>query len=257
MIRATPAGERAQKIWKPLFAAVEKRWQTRFSDDLILRLRGGLGEVVEQLEMDLPDCLPILQYGLFSKGADQKPRTQPFPCSDEKLTLDALLARMLLAFAIDFEREAKLSLVISANFIRVLREKGTLVADLPVLSGIAMNLVSVGLKYAQSRGFVVVEPDPDGSRGKVACLTQQGLKAQQFYEKRTAAIEADWKERFGEDVILRLRKVLETCMGEPTASPLLSCLGTYAEGWRASLPKPKVFPHFPAVTHRGGFPDGS
>ena len=257
LIRVTAAGERAQKICRPLFAAIERRWQTRFGDDVILRLRAELEQMAEQLEMDLPDCLPIVQYGLFSKGVDQKPRTQPFPRREEKLTLDALLARVLLAFAIEFEREAKLSLVISANVVRVLGEKGVLVANIPALSGVALNLVNMTLSYTKRRAFIVVEADPEGSRGRVARLTPQGLKAQQFYDKRTAGIEADWKKRFGQDTVLRLRKVLEVLVGERTASPLLSCLGTYPAGWRASLPRPKVLPHFPAVTHRGGFPDGS
>ena len=257
IIRPTAAGERAQKIWKPLFAAIEKRWQTRFGEDLILRLRDALGQVTEELDLELPDCLPIVAYGLFSKGTDQKPRTKPFLRKHERLTLDALVARVLLAFAIEFEREAKLSLAISANVIRVLGEKGVLVADLPALSGVAMNLVSVGLNYSSSRGFVVVEADPAGGRRKVARLTPPGLKAQQYYDKRMVAIEVDWKERFGEDTIWGLRRVLEALVGEPAASPLLSCLGTYPEGWRGSLPKLNRLPHFPVVTHRGGFPDGS
>jgi hypothetical protein len=54
-------------VWRPLFAEIEKRWQTRFGKKEIEQLRESLIALLNQIGFDLPDCLPILQYGLFSR----------------------------------------------------------------------------------------------------------------------------------------------------------------------------------------------
>jgi hypothetical protein len=71
----------------------------------------------------LPDCLPILHYGLFSTSPNDKYRRKA-EREDPHLPLSALLSRVLLASAIEFERESDLSLAISANVLRVLDETG-------------------------------------------------------------------------------------------------------------------------------------
>ena len=43
VIRATPKGRQAQDVWRPLFGAIEKRWQARFGADEIEKLRQSLG----------------------------------------------------------------------------------------------------------------------------------------------------------------------------------------------------------------------
>ena len=66
-----------------------------------------------------------MRYGLFSKGVDLKRRSVTSLRRDEaKLTLDALLARVLFAFTIEFERESKLLLAMCANLLRVLGAGG-------------------------------------------------------------------------------------------------------------------------------------
>jgi hypothetical protein len=133
MVRATPAGRKAQEVWRPLFGTIEKRWQERFGKDEIDQLRESLWAVASQLDVELPDCLPILKYGLFSRGPDFERRTsaQRVDGTGSRLPLSALLSRVLLAFAIEFECESDLSLAISANIVRVLDEKGVRVRDLP------------------------------------------------------------------------------------------------------------------------------
>ncbi|HLY30423.1 MAG TPA: MarR family winged helix-turn-helix transcriptional regulator, partial [Ktedonobacterales bacterium] len=66
LIRSTPAGRKAQEIWRPLAGVIEQRWQARFGAEEIAQLRAALWAVVRQLDDDLPDCLPMLRYGLFS-----------------------------------------------------------------------------------------------------------------------------------------------------------------------------------------------
>jgi hypothetical protein len=70
VIRAAPKGRKAQEVWQPLFAAIEKRWQARFGKDAINQLRQSLWALISQIDVELPDCLPILGYGLFSASLE-------------------------------------------------------------------------------------------------------------------------------------------------------------------------------------------
>ena len=137
VIRATSKGRQARNVGRPLFGEIEQRWQTRFGKDPIQRLRESLGALIRQMDGELPDCLPILGYGLFSRVSDRRRQTPAGP--QDHLTLSALLSRVLLAFAIEFERESDLSLAISANVVRVLNEKGVRVRDVPLLAGVSKD----------------------------------------------------------------------------------------------------------------------
>jgi DNA-binding MarR family transcriptional regulator len=260
VIRATPAGRKAQEVWRPLFGAIEKRWQMRFGKNEIDQLRKTLGALIGQMDIDLPDCLPILGHGLFSIGPDRKRPTAGVSENNagSGLALPALLSRTLLAFAIEFERESDLSLAISANVVRVLDEKGVLVRDIPLLSGVSKEAISMALGFLQKRCIVSVGSGVTGSVAKVVRLTPKGREAQDAYRKLLGTIEADWQARFGRDNIRTLREALERLVGEPAAqSPLFSGLEHYPEGWRAAVRKSNTLPHYPMVLHRGGFPDGS
>jgi DNA-binding MarR family transcriptional regulator len=262
VIRATAKGRIAQEGWRPLFGAIEKRWQARFGKDEIAQLRKSLSALISQIDVELPDCLPILGYGLFSRGPDHERRAQAGRKKDNigsGLPLSALLSRVLLAFAIEFERESDLSLAISANVVRVLDEKGVRVRDLPLLTGVSKEAISMALGILKKRRDAVVEPDPTASRTKLVRLTAKGREAQEAYRKLLGIIEERWQARFGADTIRTLRELLERLVGEPTAqlSPLFRGLEPHAQGWRASVRKPNTLPHYPMVLHRGGYPDGS
>jgi DNA-binding MarR family transcriptional regulator len=261
VIRATPKGRLAQQVWRPLFGANEMRWQARFGKDQIDQLRESLWALISQIHVELPDCLPILGYGLFSTGPDHARGTpaRRENSSGPRLPLSALLSRVLLAFAIEFERESDLSLAISANVVRVLDEKGVRVRDLPLLTGVSKEAIAMAMGVLQKRRDAVVGPDPTGSRAKVARLTPKGREAQEAYRQLPGIIEQRWQARFGKETISTLRDLLERLVGEPTAqrSPLFRGLEPYPDGWRASVCKPNTLPHYPMVLHRGGFPDGS
>jgi DNA-binding MarR family transcriptional regulator len=273
VVHPTPAGRKAQEVWQPLFGLIEERWQARFGKAEIDQLRESLWGVASQLDVELPDCLPILGYGLFSGGrhpgdarslgtqADYERRVPDGRGSDgaSRLPLPALLSRVLLAFAIEFERESDVSLAISANVLRVLDEQGVRVRDLPLLSGVSKEAMTTALRFLQKYSCVIIEPNPASSRGKVVRLTPQGREAQDAYYYLVWAIEERWQTRFGRDTISGLRRVLERLVGEATAqlSPLFKGLEPYPDGWRASVRKPDILPHYPMVLHRGGFPDGS
>ena len=261
LIRATRAGLGAREIWLPLFGVIEDRWRSRFGDNEIDRLRDSLRAVDSRLDPGLPDCLPILGYGLFSVGPEDagSPTARREGDSGSRLPLPALLARVLLAFATEFERESDLSLAIVANLLRVLDEKGVRVADLPVLTGVSKEAIHMAMGILQKKGTAVVGADPSGGRAKVARLTPKGRWAQDAYRQRLGMLEGDWTARFGEDTVRTLRESLEPFVGEGSAptSPLFRGLEPYPDGWRASVRKPQTLPHYPMVLHRGGFPDGS
>jgi len=265
LIRATPAGRKAQKIWPTLFGVIEKRWQVRFGKEEIAHLREALCALIRRIDLDLPDCPPILGYGLLRIDKDPEYARRPDANTDKdkedlsSLPLSALLSRVLLAFAIEFERESELSLAISANALRVLDEKGVLVRDLPRISGISKELIKVSLGFLQKRGCIAIVADPAAKGRKSVRLTEKGLRAQRSYHQVVGLIEERWRERFGSDSIRDLRSSLEQLAGDGTLqrSPLSRGLEPYPDGWRASVPKPDTLPHYPVVTHRGGFPDGS
>jgi DNA-binding MarR family transcriptional regulator len=256
MIRATPAGRKAQDIWRPLFGAIEERWKARFGADEIGRLRDSLRTLAGQFNIELPDCLPILGYGLFSssRGPDRERPTAAGHNGDSgsRLPLSALLSRVLLAFAIEFERESDLSLAVGANILRVLDEKGVRVRELPRLSGVSKELIKVSLGLLAKRRYLAVEPDPTAKAAKLARLTSKGLAAKDAYRQRLELVEGRWHARFGEGAVRKLREALEPLAGDAAAR-----LDPPSGGWRASVPRPETLPHYPMVTHRGGFPDGS
>jgi DNA-binding MarR family transcriptional regulator len=165
----------------------------------------------------------------------------------------------LLYFAIDFERDSEVSLAISANVLRLTPEEGIEVSDLPRLAGVSKEAIAMALSFLTKRGYAVIQPKSAGSRRKMLVLTAKGRNAQNTYRQLVWTIEERWRARFGEEAIDRLRGSLEHLAGDSTElpSPLFRGMEPYPEGWRASLPRPDVLPHYPMVLHRGGFPDGS
>ncbi len=259
VLRATTAGLRAREVWLPLSALIEQRWRERFGGDQVDRLRESLTTVVSQLDPGLPDCLPILGAALLSRGPD--PALPPAGHVDPAgLPLSALLSRVLLSFALEYEREAGLSLAISANVLRVLGADGIRPRDLPPLTGTSKESVSWAMGIL-IRGHLATQeaPDPATGRGKIARLTPRGLDAQHLYHEFVGAIEQRWHERFTGSAIGALRTSLEALAsapgGEPT--PLFRGLDPYPDNWRAAVRRPATLPHYPMVLHRGGYPDGS
>jgi DNA-binding MarR family transcriptional regulator len=257
LVRSTSRGRKAQELWKPLDEVVVRRWKRRFGTGEVDALRNALTALVSGLGAELPDCLPILRYGLVTRG----PATVGAPPAGPDaagLPLPAMLARPLVAFAVEFEAASDLSLAICANLLRVLGEAPLPLRVLPLRSGVSKESISMALGILDKRGLVVAEPDPN-TRGRVIRLTPGGRRAQEASRHRIAGVEERWVERFGAPVIGELRAVLEGLAGEAdsTAPPLFGGLQPYPDGWRALMPKPEVLPHFPMVLHRGGYPDGS
>jgi len=166
LVRPTPGGRRAQRVWRPLADEIEKRWQARFGAAEISGLRVSLQAVTRQLDLELPFYLPVVGHQMFAAiprlGWEALTRRQGGIAPG--LDLSVLLSRALLAFALDFERESQLSLTISANALRVLGDRGAAVRDLPRLAGVSKEAISMSVGFLERSGYVAVEPDPAASR---------------------------------------------------------------------------------------------
>jgi hypothetical protein len=199
LVRLTSKGIAAREIWPSLFAAIEKRWKTRFGKDKISRLRLTLQNVVDQLDVELPFGLPCRWEGTerFSSRAKRDEGTLPLP---------TLLSRWLLKFRLEFDHESATSLELCANTLRVLGETPIRIAEIPRLTGGSPETTDIGW---QMKPYVVVEPDPTASRGKVVRLSLRGMRAQETYHQLMGEIEKRWEARFGKEEIGHLRESLQ------------------------------------------------
>jgi DNA-binding MarR family transcriptional regulator len=242
---------------RPLSGIIEARWQERFRADAVDRLRQSLAALVSQLDTALPDCMPILRFGLVTDGPAAD--TAPAGGQVSALPLHALLARPLVAFALEVERSSPLSLAIIADVLRVLGDTGIRVRDLPRLSGVSKEAIGMATGFLEKRAYAISEPDPGASRGKVVRLTAKGRLAQSASRELLETIDARWVTRFGPDTIGELHSALAAIAVDPSGgrSPLFAGLEPYPDGWRSTIPRPETLPYFPMVLHRGGYPDGS
>ncbi|MGA2696478.1 MAG: MarR family winged helix-turn-helix transcriptional regulator [Terriglobales bacterium] len=265
IVNATPGGRLAQEIWQPLFAVIENRWRARFGEDVIASLRESLQAIVGKLDPNLPDCLPILGYGLTSVPLKKKSITKKTnnkaalrdPDPPSTLPLSTLLSKALLDFAIEFENESDISLAICANVLRLVHEDSVSLRDLPIISGVSKESIAMALSFLKRQGYATVVSE-SGSRIKILRLTPKGRKAKAAYPTLISKIASRWEAEFGKAAIRELRDSLEQIAGDGTPrSPLFRGLVPSSENWRARVRKPEALPHFPMVLHRGGYPDGS
>jgi DNA-binding MarR family transcriptional regulator len=256
-IRATQRGQEAQQVWRPLAAEIEDRWRDRFGAAEVDRLRAALAAVAAPIELDLPDCMPILHYGLFRPRREWAHRQ---PIAEPDLPLAVLLARVLLGITARFEQRSKLSLAVHANLLRLLDTDGVLVKDLPTRSGVSKEAIAMALGPLTKADLAVVGTAPGGGRFKAVRLTDRGQEAQWAFADWMGRFDTVAGQHFGAEAISGLRAALEPLAGDPDESahaPLMAGLEPYPDNWRADEPPRQTLPHFPMVLHRGGFPDGS
>jgi methyltransferase (TIGR00027 family) len=262
VLRATARGLRARETWLPLPGIIEQRWRERYGAEPVARLRHRLEDLAGQVDPGLPGTLPILNQALFSPGPDPALPLRPGEPGEPGVTalpLSALLSRVLLAFALEYERESEQSLAIGANLLRVLGPGPTRLRDLPLLTGISKEAVAWAMGVLLRARLAVEEPDQAASRGRIARLTSPGLHAQRLHLELLGTVEDRWRERFGRDTLGALRECLEALAtgAEGQPPPLFQALEPYPDNWRAAVPPPRTLPYYPMVLHRGGYPDGS
>jgi DNA-binding MarR family transcriptional regulator len=246
VVTPTRAGRQAQEVWAPLAGEVEERWRERFGRGAIDDLRAALGPAIAGLDAALPDFLPV-----------GEPQLAPGPEDAAGLDLPGLLSKVLLALALDFGRQSALALgiytshgpdrlAISASVLRVLHDGGTRVRDLPAATGVAQMTIGTWLGSLAEHRYLTVGPDPAGGRFKVARLTPRGQDARDAYLRWAAA-----------DGAVAGAAALRDALAALDLGALLSGTAPYPDGWRARVRRPATLPHYPVISPRGGFPDGS
>ncbi len=253
IIRPTLGGRKAIAVWQTLMPAIEGRWRERFGNQTVDRLENVLRTFVRRLDPAVPAHFPVLEY------EDRKSLAARIQLPVREFLLPELLAKALLAFAAEFDSLSQASLAVCANVLRVTPDVGIPVRDLPRLACLSMFGTQDMLRQLVRKRLGAVGSDSSGSRQKLLMLTPKSRLARDRYLSLAANIEKTWRERFGEDTVNPVRTSLESIVQNPdgTESGLLRGLTPYPDGWRAHLAPLKGLPHFPVVSHRGGFPDGS
>jgi DNA-binding MarR family transcriptional regulator len=258
LVRPTKAGREAQSIWALLTDEIEARWNDRFGQKAVGDLRTALADVVGRLDGDFPD------YPLGEPRLPPRQRTE----GDTQLPLTALLSKVLLALALDFDDHSDLSLEIytagvgsrlpiCANVLRLIDDNGVAVARIPELSGVDKMAIDNWVRILDKCGYIEVATVPGGRR-RVARLTPKGVRARDAYFQWIETLEGRWPDARSSGAVRRLRRAAEQLVGDPgPGAPLWKGMEPYPDGWRSERPPRQVLPHFPAVTAKGGFPDGS
>jgi hypothetical protein len=253
VVRPTPAGSQAQRVWGPLVGTVEQRWRDSFGHKAVAQFKQSLWEVIRQLDVELPDYLPVGEPRLTPREAPPAEGAVPDLALPE-VALPALMSKLLVSLAIDFERESDLSLgvctsrgvarlQISANILRVLDGTGVPVPEIPRLTGVAKMATDNWLGALELHRYVTLGPGP--GRSKSARLMGQSGRPELGSTLRPGPNQCPSSS-------------LEQLIGEPPgSSPLFEGIEPYPQGWRAQLRTPEILPQHPVISPRGGFPDGS
>jgi len=266
IVRPTPAGRTAQRLWPSLLTEIDQRWVERFAPGSIEELRSALRSIVSGLGVEFPEYLPIVapSDGMVSTVSAIRTVT---PSDDYRLSV--LLSRVLLAYTIHFEHHSDCSLPLSANFLPRLASGSVAVNELPVAAGVSKEATSMALTYLAKRGHAAVEGSSWSS--KRARLTAGSRTLLRRADPLHAEIEEEWQQQLGAHDVARLRTALGAVLEQRDAGglPLLSSgLKPHPGGWRARGPYLKQtlamiadprrgLPRHPIVLHRGGWPDGS
>lgn len=133
-----------------------------------------------------------------------------------RLPLSTLLGRVQSIYAAEFDRRLAeadmpdMSLSLGSNVMRHLTTGGGVrLGALAESAGVTKQAISQQVAHLESRGYVVVEIDPDDSRAKRVRLTEKGAWSQQVARPLFAELERDWQQRFGGEELRDLRRVLE------------------------------------------------
>jgi len=250
VLSLTRGGKGARRVWTAIEDRIETRWRGRFGEDVIVELREALDAADADVADVWPDYLPVVGYGLVTMrqlGADR----------DRALTattFSAVLSRALTTIAVAFERTAPISLALAANALRVIEPSGTLVRDIPSLAGIAKEITDVSLGHLEKDGLAQLRTE---GRARIATLTGLGVLTRENTDGRRAELDAGFEAAREplERILSNTDGLVEALTPQPSA---WRSHRKYAAQTKRLLTDPRAaLPHFPIVTHRGGFPDGS
>ncbi|MGH8994942.1 MAG: hypothetical protein ACRDYB_02730 [Acidimicrobiales bacterium] len=250
LVQATSVGRTCSAISAEVPGEVEARWRARLGAETVDALGDQARSIVATTGLVLPGYLPQLGPRLYSPGGPSAD-TVPGPAA-----LITALSNLLHAFALEAEDGLPLGLAALANTSRVLGDDPRPERDLPSVSGIAKESSRWASGVLERDGYLATAPDPVTGRGRVLSLTPTGLALRARYEQAVGATEDAWAERFGPSVTA-LRDVLEYLVEGDGAGALRAATVPPEGSWRARVGGGAVLPHFPFVSHRGGYPDGA
>jgi methyltransferase (TIGR00027 family) len=297
LIRPTSWGIEARDTWQAVTAEVESRWRDRLGADALDALRAALAGVVERLDPDLPDCLPILGYGLFTRrdregkpGAAHRASAQPpsagslaaptsvasppVPPSQSGTAFPGDLARSpAFRFAADLPLWALLARPLLAFARQYEAAPGPSLAIsanvLRVLTGAGMRTKDVPAVGGVSKEAVAMAI---GVMRKFGVLTEGPDPAgSRFKVTRLTATGVALRDEYPA-LAADIERDWRARFGDATVAALRQALEAlvagdpprvyaglepYPDGWRARVPPPAMLPHYPMTLHRGGYPDGS
>ena len=196
-VALTETGVASREGWRSLVDGLGASWPAATS------LREALVAIVSRLELEHPH-FPT-QYGTADSsitggpGRDWKPVRREGTGGAEHLPLVALLSQAFVALAIAYEsRNGALGWV--ANVMAFVPGEGASVAAIPpdgrrLLGGL------------ERHGWIAVD-----QRARRITPTAFGQARRVAHERTLAAIEDEWRDRFGPDVVGELRSSLESCV---------------------------------------------
>jgi hypothetical protein len=245
VVRPTRAGHYARRAWPQVVDRVAARWRTRFGGEVIAALEQALlarPAPAGALPWSPPEVSPA--HGFRSHVLDVGAGTD-----EDERPLAALLGQALTGVALEHERDAEVSLPLGANLLRVVGSDTVPMRELPRLSGISKQAVSMAVAYVHRRGLATTSSE----RG--LSLTRDGLDALDGYRDRCAQVDQPG-----------LRAALDGVLTQTSAlaaglTPLPGCWrgeNPYLAQTRRLLADPTAaLPWQPMVLHRAGWPDGS
>ncbi len=230
LIRPTAWGIEARDTWQAVTAEVESRWRDRLGAGAVHALRAALAGIVERLDPALPDCLPILGYGLLTRPRPRRQDHNRAPRRDaarSRRPAGPGTRRRPAALGAAFAAAARVRGAVRGRAGPVARDQRQRPAR-PDRGGRAherhpcpwRRLQGGGgdghRRHARSSAWLTEGPDPAGSRFKVTRLTARGAAARDEYPALAADIERDWRARFGDARVTALRQALEPlAAGDP------------------------------------------
>jgi hypothetical protein len=225
-IELADAGRAAAEVWPVELATLDGGWRSS-------PLRALLEELVAQVPIELP-YFPA-SYGTADPSAIGGPYMQeskkpegtlvhandwrPVPRRDgdtvSSLPITALLSQALMAFTIDYENQFPWPLANTATVLCQLSAVPIPLADVAGDHGITGN----GKSLTERHLIAVVSPDPANTKRKLVALTDRGVLVMKHHPERLDAVDAMWREQFGDALVTGLRDALTPLADAATDQP--------------------------------------
>ncbi|MCA1841056.1 MAG: MarR family winged helix-turn-helix transcriptional regulator [Actinobacteria bacterium] len=213
-VQLAELGLAAANIWPTRLAALDAAKEH-------IRMRMVLEGLVRQLPFELPHfpasygaadpsaiggsfVKPPKKTGIPAHGIDWSPVPRDDGDTVSSLPLTVLLSQTLMALTTDYESHFPWPLASTATVLCHLGAEPRPLAEVPGEHGIAGN----GKSLLERHLIATVSRDPADARRKLVALTDRGLAVMQHHPARLAAVEEDWRERFGPGTVTELRDAL-------------------------------------------------